>query len=68
MGAPPPFDPDNPASGLLDLNAENVLDLISGFYYVNVHTSDFPSGEIRGQVGPVGPMMTTVYLPIVAAD
>jgi hypothetical protein len=67
MGGPGPFDPDNPASGLLDLSAENVLDLISGYYYVNVHTSDFPAGEIRGQVGPVV-TMTSVYLPVVAAD
>ena len=65
MGAPPPFDPDNPISGLLDLNAQNVLDLMSGYYYVNVHTSDFPSGEIRGQVGAV---FMGVYLPVIAAD
>lgn len=65
MGAPPPFDPDNPISGLLDLNAQNVLDLISGYYYTNVHTSDFPSGEIRGQVGVA---VMGAYLPVVAAE
>jgi hypothetical protein len=64
-GAPPPFDPDNPISGLLELNAENVVDLLSGCYYVNVHTTDFPSGEIRGQVGPV---MYRVFQPFATAN
>ncbi len=45
------FGPGNPISGTLSLDAQNVLDLISGYYYVNVHTTGNPSGEIRGQVG-----------------
>lgn len=46
------FDPDNPISGVVTLTnpAVNVLDLLSGFYYVNVHTEFFPGGEIRGQI------------------
>jgi hypothetical protein len=46
-----PFDADNPINGLLALDAQHVLDLISGYYYTNVHTAANPGGEIRGQVG-----------------
>jgi hypothetical protein len=31
----------------------NVADLRAGNWYINVHTSTFPGGEIRGQLGPV---------------
>ena len=33
---------------------EFVSELRSGGLYVNVHTSDLPSGEIRGQIGTLG--------------
>ncbi|MGH2543745.1 MAG: CHRD domain-containing protein, partial [Ardenticatenaceae bacterium] len=46
-----PFDPDHPISGTLTLTAENKVDLLTGYYYVNVHTEANPGGEIRGQVG-----------------
>lgn len=38
----------------------------SGFY-VNVHTSDFPQGAIRGQLAapPTGPAARTLYVPVV---
>ena len=35
----------------ITLTASQVQDLKSGLLYVNVHTSNFPSGEIRGQFG-----------------
>ncbi len=45
------FDPDHPIDGTLTLDAENLVDLLTGFYYVNVHTTAHPGGEIRGQIG-----------------
>lgn len=35
-------------------SAEQKEDLLKGLYYINVHTTVFPAGEIRGQVLPVG--------------
>lgn len=32
------------------LTAENETDLSSGLYYVNLHTSNYSGGEIRGQL------------------
>jgi hypothetical protein len=45
------FDPANPLSGTLTLTNKNLVDLLTGYYYVNIHTSANPSGEIRGQIG-----------------
>lgn len=45
------FDPDNPLSGSTTITAEPIVDILTGFAYVNVHTESNPSGEIRGQVG-----------------
>ena len=44
------FDPDNPVGGAFALNAENLVDLLTNHYYVNVHTTANPSGEVRGQI------------------
>ena len=46
-----PWDEDNPIGGCLMFNAEHMVDLLTGYYYVNVHTSAYPAGEIRGQIG-----------------
>ena len=45
------FDPDNPATGSATLTAENLVDLLTSHYYVNVHTETHGPGEIRGQIG-----------------
>ena len=50
-----PFDPDSPISGMLALTEENVLDLVAGNYYVNVHTAFQGTGEIRGQLSAYSP-------------
>ncbi len=45
------FDSSNPVGGAFALNAENLMDLFTGYYYVNVHTTANPGGEVRGQIG-----------------
>ena len=61
FGSPGVFDPNNPISGTLTLDAENLVDLLTGYYYVNVHTDAYPGGEIRGQIF----VPNLVYLPVV---
>lgn len=34
----------------IDLSASQITDLKAGKYYINVHTANFPNGEVRGQV------------------
>ena len=38
--------------GLATLTSQQLLDLVSGLTYVNIHTTNYPAGEIRGQVIP----------------
>ena len=45
------FDADNPVGGAFALNAENLVDLLTNHYYVNVHTTANAPGEVRGQIG-----------------
>lgn len=48
----PLFDPGNPITGDIQLTTAEVTTLLANPHYVNVHTSDFPGGEIRGQIVP----------------
>jgi hypothetical protein len=43
-------NPASPSEGSATLTEEQAADLTAGKYYVNVHTSANPGGEIRGQV------------------
>lgn len=38
------------STGEIDVTAENIQNLKAGNYYVQVHTSQYPGGEIRGQL------------------
>lgn len=40
----------SPAEGSATLTPAQITDLMAGKWYVNVHTAQFPGGEIRGQV------------------
>jgi hypothetical protein len=42
----------NPRVGSATITPTQAADLLNGLWYVNLHTSDFPAGEIRGQVLP----------------
>jgi hypothetical protein len=44
------FDVGFPLARTLTFTAENLADLRAGNYYVNVHSSRNPGGEIRGQL------------------
>jgi hypothetical protein len=44
------IDINNPSIGNTTLNAGQVSDLMNGLWYINIHTQNFPEGEIRGQV------------------
>ena len=38
------------AKGSADISDQQIADLEAGKWYINIHTSKFPDGEIRGQV------------------
>ncbi len=43
----------SPIVGSQALTAEQMEDLLGGLWYVNVHSTNFTGGEIRGRVAPV---------------
>jgi hypothetical protein len=45
-----PLSTNNPITGTLTLNQQQAADLLSGLYYVNLHSATFTQGEIRGQI------------------
>lgn len=51
----------NPAVGSTVLTPVQERDLLRGLYYVNVHTTNNPGGEIRGQVLPIEPVPVVTH-------
>ena len=43
----------SPQLGSTNITGAQATDLLNGLWYINVHTSNFPGGEIRGQVTTV---------------
>jgi len=58
-----PFQLSRPISGTTTLTSQQVIDLLSGLYYANIHSKDFTQGEIRGQLVPVG--CSSSYMPLI---
>jgi hypothetical protein len=44
----------NPSSGTVAYSEVDEADILAGLWYVNFHTSNFPGGEIRGQLDNEG--------------
>ena len=40
----------SPVKGSATLTPEQIADVTTGLWYLNIHTTTFPPGEIRGQV------------------
>lgn len=43
---------DMPDTGSAQLDEQQVMDLLDGMWYINIHTQNNPGGELRGQVLP----------------
>ena len=51
----------NPAVGSATLTDDQIADLVNGLWYINIHSSTFGGGEIRGQVNVV-PLPAGIWL------
>lgn len=51
----------NPAVGSATISDAQEADLLAGLWYINIHTAQFPGGEIRGQVQVV-PIPAAIWL------
>lgn len=40
----------SPLTGSASVNDQQVADILAGRWYINLHTPNYPGGEIRGQV------------------
>jgi len=51
----------SPMIGFATITDAQEVDLLAGLWYINIHSSTFPGGEIRGQVNVV-PIPAAVWL------
>ncbi len=51
---------------IVGLTSEQQTQLLSGLWYVNVHTTDFLGGEIRGQIVPEPSTLTLAAVGLIA--
>jgi len=51
----------SPSIGAATISGAQASDLLAGLWYINIHTSAYPGGEIRGQVQVV-PVPAAVWL------
>lgn len=51
----------SPMIGSVAINRAQAIDLLDGLWYINLHTSTFPGGEIRGQVSVI-PLPAAIWL------
>ncbi|TAL58419.1 MAG: CHRD domain-containing protein [Nanoarchaeota archaeon] len=54
VGGPQQFSTNGTLSFTGTLTDSQIIQLTNGFFYVNVHSTQFPNGEIRGQLLPEG--------------
>jgi hypothetical protein len=56
----------NPDANIFDFSQENIDQLTDGELYVNIHSTDYPAGEIRGQILPspnAAPTASAITVP-----
>ncbi len=59
------FGPGNPISGTVTLSEEEQTLLMNQGLYVNVHSTEFPGGEIRGQIHSDGTLGEGVVVGVI---
>jgi hypothetical protein len=57
------FPLGSPKAGVIALSRQQAADLISGLYYLNIHSQAFTQGQIRGQI--VQTRCSTLFAPII---
>lgn len=50
-----------PSAGMATISPSQASDLLAGLWYINIHSTAFPPGEIRGQVNVI-PVPAAVWL------